>query len=261
MSNETQSDRVFGAVRADILGCRLMPGGKLRINEIAEQNDVSLGAVREALSRLAAEGLVVAESQKGFRVAPLSAQDFRDLTDARVEVEKLTLARSIARGDLEWESQIVAAWHRLSRTPQQLDDYPRLYSDEWSDAHREFHRALVAACGSEKLLNIRAQLYEQAERYRRYSGVVSGKERDVAAEHKRLFDATIARDVAAATREMGEHLWLTADIIIGSATLDPRAPETMPSAAEPGVTARFVQNRTLRATRVGAAANAPSRGS
>ena len=121
MSNETQSDRVFGAVRADILGCRLLPGGKLRINEIAERNDVSLGAVREALSRLGAEGLVVAESQKGFRVAPLSADDFRDLTDARVEIEKLTLARSIARGELEWESQLVAAWHRLSRTPEQLD--------------------------------------------------------------------------------------------------------------------------------------------
>jgi DNA-binding GntR family transcriptional regulator len=233
MSNETQSDRVFGAVRAEILGCRLLPGSKLRINEIAEQSDVSLGAVREALSRLGAEGLVVAESQKGFRVAPLSADDFRDLTDARVEIEKLTLARSIARGDLEWESQLVAAWHRLSRTPEQLNDNRRLYSDEWSAAHREFHRALVAACGSEKLLNIRAQLYEQAERYRRCSGVVSEKERDVAAEHKRLFDATIARDAAAAIREMGEHLSLTADIIIGSATLDSHAPETMVSAADP----------------------------
>lgn len=233
MSNETQSDRVFGAVRADILGCRLLPGGKLRIKEIAEQNDVSLGAVREALSRLVAEGLVVAESQKGFRVAPLSAEDFRDLTDARVEIERLTLARSIARGDLEWESRLVAAWHRLSRTPQKLDYNPRLYSDEWSAAHREFHRALVAACGSGKLLNIGAQLYEQAERYRRYSGVVSEKERDVAAEHMRLFDATIARDAPKAIREMGEHLWLTADIIISSATLDSRAPETMPSAAAP----------------------------
>jgi DNA-binding GntR family transcriptional regulator len=84
-----------------------------------------------------------------------------------------------------------------------------------------------------KLLNIRAQLYEQAERYRRYSGVVSDKERDVAGEHKRLFDATLARDAAAATWEMGEHLWLTADIIIGSAALDPRVPETTVNVAEP----------------------------
>ena len=225
MSNETQSDRVFGSVRAGILGCRLLPGGKLRINEIAEQVGVSLGAVREALSRLAAEGLVIAESQKGFRVAPISSEEFRDLTDARVEVESLTLRRSIAKGDLEWESHLVAAWHRLSRTSQRLADDPRLYSDEWAVAHRQFHRALVAACGSEKLLTIRSQLYEQAERYRRYSGVIE-RDRDVAAEHERLFRATLARDVVAAAREMSAHLWLTADIIIGSAALEPQPTES-----------------------------------
>ena len=82
-------------------------------------------------------------------------------------------------------------------------------------------------------MNIRAQLYEQAERYRRCSGVVSEKERDVAAEHARLFDATIARDTSAAVREMGDHLSLTADIIIGSATLDSHAPGTMVSVADP----------------------------
>ena len=233
MSNETQSDRVFGSVRADILGCRLLPGSKLRINEVAEQIAVSLGAVREALSRLAAEGLVVAELQKGFRVAPISSEEFRDLTDARVEVETLTLRRSIVKGDLEWESQLVAAWHRLSGTSQKLAHDPRLYSDEWAAAHREFHRALVAACGSEKLLTIRSQLYEQAERYRRYSGVIE-KDRDVAAEHERLFRATIARDAVAAAHEMGAHLWLTADIIISSADLNCRAPETMPSATTVG---------------------------
>jgi DNA-binding GntR family transcriptional regulator len=115
MSSETQSDRVLSAGRADILGCRLMPGGKLRINEIAKRHDVTLGAVREALSRLAAEGLVVAESQKGFRVSPLSSDDFRDLTDARGEIETLTLKRSIARGDVEWESQLVAKSSAMRR--------------------------------------------------------------------------------------------------------------------------------------------------
>ena len=228
MSSETQSDRVFGAVRVDILGCRLMPGSKLRINEIAGQHEVSLGAVREALSRLAAEGLAVAESQKGFRVAPLSSEEFRDLADARVEIETLTLRRSIEKGDVEWESQLVAAWHRLSRTTIQLADNAHLHaSDEWSIAHREFHRALTAACGNEKLLAIRSQLYEQAERYRRYSGVVE-KDRDVAAEHRRLFEATIARDAVAAINEMSAHLWLTADIIIGSSALEPQGAEAAP---------------------------------
>ena len=221
MSNKTQSDRVFGALRADILGCRLMPGSKLRINDIAETSQVSLGAVREALSRLGAEGLVIAESQKGYHVAPLSAEEFHDLTDARVEIERIALARSIRNGDIEWESRLVAAWHRLSKTTVHLEGNPRLYSDDWSAAHRAFHQALVDACGCAKILQIRAQLYEQAERYRRYSGVVSKQKRDVAAEHRNLFEVTIARDAAAATEAIRAHLWLTADIIIASASLPP----------------------------------------
>ena len=220
MSNATQADRVFATLRSDILACRLMPGVKLRINDIAEEAEVSLGAVREALSRLGAEGLVIAESQKGYHVAPLSAADFRDLTDARIEIERISLARSIARGDLEWETSLVAAWHRLSRTDESRGAAPRFVSDQWALAHAGFHQALVNACGSAKLLQIRAQLYEQAERYRRYSGYVAKVERDVAAEHKRIYEATIARDSAAATQAIADHLRLTADIIVNSPALD-----------------------------------------
>ncbi len=126
MSNRTQSDRMFETLRGDILACRILPGSKLRINDIAETSEVSLGAVREALSRLGAEGLVIAESQKGYRVAPLSVEDLRDLTEARVEIERVALARSIAHGDLDWETDLVAAWHRLSRISRRVEGEPHL---------------------------------------------------------------------------------------------------------------------------------------
>jgi DNA-binding GntR family transcriptional regulator len=212
MSNKTQSDRMFESLRSDILSCRLLPGGKLRINDIAESSEVSLGAVREALSRLGAEGLVVAESQKGYRVAPISAEELKDLTEARVEIERIAIARSIAAGDLDWETNLVAAWHRLSRIPEALEGK---VSEQWADAHAAFHAALTNACGSAKLLQIRAQLYQQSERYRRYSGVVD-RERDVFAEHQRIFEATIARDSTAATAAIAAHLHLTAEIIVAS---------------------------------------------
>ena len=115
MTPKTQSDHMYDALRADILACHVQPGGKLRINEIAETQDVSLGAVREALSRLGAEGLVIPESQKGYHVTPLSIEELLDLTEARVEIERIALMRSIERGDLEWETALVAAWHRLGR--------------------------------------------------------------------------------------------------------------------------------------------------
>lgn len=232
MSNKTQADRVFATLRAEIVGCRLQPGVKLRINDIAAESEVSLGAVREALSRLGAEGLVIAESQKGYHVAPLSIADFRDLTDARIEIERISLARSIANGDLEWETNLVAAWHRLSRTSEGGGMNPRFVSDQWALAHAGFHQALVNACGSAKLLQIRAQLYEQAERYRRYSGFVVNVERNVAAEHQRIFEATIGRDSAAATEAIAEHLRLTADIIITSPVMD--TDENAPKRAQVG---------------------------
>ncbi len=218
MSNKTQSDRMFETLRHDILACVLLPGSKLRISDIAETSAVSLGAVREALSRLGAEGLVVAESQKGYRVAPISAEDFRDLTEARVEIERIALTRSLAAGDLDWETDLVAAWHRLSRISEQTGG-PLFASDPWAQAHGAFHAALVSACGSTKLLQIRTQLYQQTERYRRYSGVIA-RERNVAAEHQRIFDAAIARDAAAASQAIADHLRLTADIIFASLKLE-----------------------------------------
>lgn len=213
MSSQTQSDRMFDALRRDILACRLLPGSKLRIGDIAESAEVSLGAVREALSRLGAEGLVIAESQKGYRVAPLSVEDLRDLTEARIEIERIALSRSIARGDLEWEANLVASWHRLSNIPEPTLDDP--HAHRWLTAHADFHLALVAACGSNKLLQIRSQLYQQSERYRLYSGVVA-RERDVYAEHQAIFDTTIARNTAAATEAIAGHLQTTAKLIIGS---------------------------------------------
>jgi DNA-binding GntR family transcriptional regulator len=212
MSNRTQADRMFETLRSDILACRLLPGGKLRISDIAESSEVSLGAVREALSRLGAEGLVIAESQKGYHVAPISAEDLQDLTEARVEIECVALARSIALGDLDWETNLVAAWHRLSRVSGPSEGKA---SDQWAQAHAAFHAALAGACGSAKLLQIRNQLYQQTERYRRYSGVVA-RERNVAAEHQRIFDAAIARDAVGATEAIAKHLRLTADIIVAS---------------------------------------------
>jgi GntR family transcriptional regulator, carbon starvation induced regulator len=225
MPSKIQSEQVFGSLRADILACRLEPGAKLRINEIAEAEGVSLGAVREALSRLGAEGLVVPEAQKGYRVTPLSIEELLDLTEARVEIERIALMRSIERGDLDWETSLVGAWHKLSRLDQRVRESgqqipDREVADQWYVAHSGFHQALVAACGSEKLLQIRFRLYEQAERYRRYSApIASEKKRDVAAEHEGIFNACMARDAPLAGQLIADHLRRTASLLTNSPRL------------------------------------------
>jgi hypothetical protein len=82
-------------LRADILATRLLPGQKLHIAGLAKQFSVSLAAVREALSRLVADGLVLASDQRGFRVSPVSLADLADVTQTRIDIEGLALRRSM----------------------------------------------------------------------------------------------------------------------------------------------------------------------
>ena len=90
----TQADEVFETLRAEILSCRLPPSAKIRINEIALRLVVSPGAVREALSRLSAEGMTVAEAQKGYLVASVSVDEL--LPDDMLARAPLFSAHSLA---------------------------------------------------------------------------------------------------------------------------------------------------------------------
>ena len=204
---------VYERLRADVLACRLLPGTRLRIGELCAQLGVSLSAVREALARLTSEELVVAEPQRGFRVAPISSAELADVTQVRIRIECACLDLAVARGDLAWETALVAALHRLSRTPEwEAGGAPRM-NEVWSAAHAEFHSVLASGCGSPWLLRLRRILYDQSERYRRLSVPLADSSRDVAGEHKAIADATLARDAARATALLAEHLSLTARIL------------------------------------------------
>lgn len=207
------AEAVYATMRADILSCRLLPGVKLKISELAAHFSTGLAAVREALSRLSAEGLVIAEPQKGFRVAPVSAEDLVDLTKARLHVEEECMRRSVTLGSLEWEGELAAAFHQLDRTPV-LDRDAERVSDEWERLHQQFHEALTSACDSKWLLRIRRLLSEHAERYRRLSGPVDRFTRNVALEHRALFEAAMARDPEAAATRILAHLGETTRILL-----------------------------------------------
>ncbi|MDL2402511.1 GntR family transcriptional regulator [Rhizobium mayense] len=213
----TQADSVYERLKTDILSCRLRPGAKIRINEVARELEVSLGAVREALSRLAAEDMAVATAQKGFSVPDVSIEDLLDLTETRIKIEDLCIRASIKNGDIEWETGLVAAFHRLQRLPEtETANDKRILSERWAAAHQQFHEAIVAACNSPSLMKIRAVLYAQTERYRRLSVPMRTIDRDVAAEHKAIFDAVIARDANLAVTLMDKHLRLTTEILVDS---------------------------------------------
>ena len=215
----TQGDQAFAFLLAEILSCRLAPSARIRINEIAPSLGVSLGAVREALSRLAGEGLVTAQAQKGYTVAPVSRDELVDLTATRIAIEQLCLRDAMDHGDLEWETAIVAAFHRLHRIPERDPRDGAILNEAWSRSHALFHRALAAGCASPSLLRIRAGLYAQSERYRRLSLPLRTTGRAVDAEHRALMQAVVDRDREEACKLIAEHLARTTEILLTSPVL------------------------------------------
>ena len=162
----SRTNQIYEALKQELLDGLHVPRSKLQIDLIAARFEVSLGAVREALSRLTSDRLVVAEPQRGFTVAPVSTEDLVDLTAVRIEIETRCLRSSILRGNLEWEGRLLDAWHQLSRTPPKIRGVSTINPD-WTRLHTRFHDDLIAACDSKWWLRLRDQLYLQAERYRR----------------------------------------------------------------------------------------------
>jgi DNA-binding GntR family transcriptional regulator len=247
-SSTSLTEAAYQALRADILACRISPGEKLKMNEMCNALGVSLGAVREALSRLSAEGLVVSEAQKGFRAAPVSVEDLEDLNGTRVEIETLCLRRAVERGDVEWEIGIVSAFHRLSRIRERVSGDELRISEEWAAAHREFHAALVQACDSRWRLQIRDQLYAQSERYRRLSVPAAPQERDLEEEHRAIMEAALARNAEKAALLMTKHLKRTATLV---KTLSVRFDERSSKSATKVAHASSRMREDVRTPRIG----------
>ena len=214
MQGKKRSSEVYESVRGEILDGLKPPRARLRIDLLSDTFGASLGAVREALVRLSAEGLVVSEPPKGFIVASISISDLDDLTETRLELECRCLRLSIERGDLAWEGRVVGALHQLLRTP--LHPSPEGSYVDWAQAHRSFHDALVSACESRWRLKLREQLFTQAERYRRFALPHQRSLRDVDEEHRAIAEAALARKADLAADLAAGHLRRTAELLRGS---------------------------------------------
>ena len=210
------TEDVYQDLRRRVLHGELEPGARVHLGDLAQSSDVSLGVVREAVTRLASEGLLHATPQSGFRVPTLSAGHLADLTWARCHIEGLTLRESITHGDTDWEANLVAAHHVLGITAPVLSDG---INPAWMNAHRRFHTALAAGCPNETMLEIRQRLFDEAELYRHWSARGVGSKRDIAAEHADLVAAALRRDPDTAVRVLQDHLRHTASLALE--TTDP----------------------------------------
>jgi DNA-binding GntR family transcriptional regulator len=206
----------YDCIRTEILCCRLQPGQKLVIQELCDGFQFSLGAVREALARLSAEGLVIAEPRKGFRVAPVTESELRDITMVRTKIETACLESAIRNGNLQWESNIMALLFELSKLSIADADAPHRLNTTWAKTHQKFHLALVEACESPWLLRLRETLYLHSERYRWMSLPRDRRHRNLHAEHETIAKATVARDTGKACSLLSQHIAKTAQIVADS---------------------------------------------
>ncbi len=209
----TRSGHVFAVLRAEILRGALAPSSRLRLVELGERFSVSQSVVREALTRLAEQRIVVALPQQGFRVASLTLDDLTALTDARVHVEGLVFRLAVERGDLTWESSVLAAHHRLQATSPMLASGE--VDSEWLSAHEVYHHALLEGCGNERLLHAAASLRDAAALYRIWSVPLGHDyDRDLPAEHRGMLDAVLARDPHLAVTRLCNHIARTSSVLV-----------------------------------------------
>lgn len=201
----------YHQIRSDVLFARLKPRERLKLETLRSVYGTSVSTLREILNRLASEGLVAAEGQKGFEVAPVSVADLREVAEMRLFLEHHALELSFASGDLEWEGRVVAAHHKLARIEQKLLSGAVADPAEWKRYDWEFHHSLVSACGSAELLDIHAGVYDKYLRYQMVVGIFRGE--IAAREHAELLACALGRRAVEAKAILSTHIRACVDAI------------------------------------------------
>jgi DNA-binding GntR family transcriptional regulator len=203
-SPETVGETAYRRIRTDIIFGVLAPGQKLRLEKVSEIYGTSISTLRELLSRMSSEGLIVAEGQRGFEVAPVSAQDFEQVAALRLLLENHAMEQSFQDGDLDWEGQVVSAHHKLAVMERRMLAGDRPDQELWKRCDWDFHRALISACGSKVLLEMHAAIYDRYLRYQMIAVVFRG---EIAAnEHQQLLRFALARDAQKAQEVLVSHI-------------------------------------------------------
>lgn len=200
----TVGDTALTKIRSDIIFGELVPGQRLTLDKLKVRYRIAVTTIREILNRLVAEGLVVAEDNKGFRVAPVTPQNLREIGEMRLLLESHALERSFQNGNLDWEGAVIAAHHKLKVIEAQMVAGEPVDQPTWKRYDWEFHQALIAGCGSEIMLQMHSSAFDH---YLRYQILAMSFRGAVAAEeHGALMDCAMLRDVDGARVLLARHV-------------------------------------------------------
>lgn len=201
---ETAGERAYRRIRRDILFGRLSPAQRLKLDGLKESYGVSISTLRELLSRLTSEGLIVAEGARGFEVAPISPENLKEVANLRQLLECQAMALSFAAGDMDWEGRVVAAHHKLAMIETRMLAGDRSTPELWKRYDWEFHHALISACGSKAHQEAHSSTYDKYLRYQMIAVVFRGE--IAAREHRQLLECALKRDAKAAQGVLVKHI-------------------------------------------------------
>jgi DNA-binding GntR family transcriptional regulator len=212
-SPATLSESAVRQLRRDIIIGGLLPEARLRLRDLSARYGLGATPLREALARLAAEGLVVLEGQKGCSVPPITRAHLMDITRSRQLMEPEALRLAMETGDAAWEDEIVASLSLLRHEIGRRDPGSEEWLDTYEAKHHRFHRALIAACPLPSLKRFCDDLYIQKTRYRRVMKSAHSDWGRVLAVHEALAEAVLARRPEAMAA-LGTHIGTTAELVL-----------------------------------------------
>jgi len=182
--------QLYGRILVDIIIGALKPGEQLDENVLARRYDGGLAGIRDALARLALEGLVVRRARVGTTVAPLDLVEARDAFEARrlVEIHCAGLAATAASADA-----ITAIRNTLAEGEAAIDNNDARALAAMDEA---FHVAVATASGNRTLAKMVVTLHHQTARYWLYAMKAPSRAESIQAleEHRALAAAIASRD-------------------------------------------------------------------
>ena len=220
--NLTLWQRVHEHLRQEILSNALPPGSELNEVELARSLAVSRGPIREAIGRLAAEGLVTVRPRRGAIVRALSRQEFLEAYQVREALETMAVRLAVPRLTREDMALLKELTDRMEAHAEAGEIEP------FFAANRAFHEALVGASGNRRLDELSHQLTGQMGRYEMRSVALRGNLRRSVAEHRAILRAARRGDAERASHLISEH------IRVPQVRLQQEAGDEAATKAEPG---------------------------
>ena len=195
---KTRQEAAVEALREAIVDGVYTPGQRLRQQELARTYGCSVIPIREALHQLAAEGFVVLDPQRGARVAAFDGRTLEEIFEVRMALEGIAVRRAAERMTPQIADRTRRIMERMER--------PDLSPGEWVHLDWEFHDSLCACAEQEFLRKTISTLRRQMEPYLRLDLAKVGTIEFGRREHRRIFQACVRQDSAAAGRHIAAHL-------------------------------------------------------